>query len=120
MNNNIILFCKRHNLDYTVQPLILGYTRIAVNCANYAEFDAIRRAAAKHYSTDSHIYTLTVYIYDRKERAEIDKFNVDRLTLTDIFFNALHEGKTPDEAKQAQFNYATEHGTIKAYNYIYA
>ena len=121
MNKKAILFCKRHNLPYTVQPLKYGYERIEVQCANYAEMEAVRSAAARKFAVDQHTYSMTVYIYDREDDAELKRILSEERKIVNLFWEARHEGKTQEEAHRIQYDYAiTNNNAMKAYNFIYA
>ena len=121
----IILWCKRHNIPYTVQDIKHGKQRIQITIeGDYSEYSTITSQLYKvshrnRWTIDTHINTKTIWIYNTAGYEYIKAINDNMSTLVNLFFTSLQAGKTQDEAKQIQHEYAVKNGMETAYNDIY-
>lgn len=118
---NLIMFCKRYNLNYEVQNIICSLQRIAIHCNNYDEFSAVLSLFRnkRQYTVDSHYYTFTIWIYNKCDHDFIKQQNENKMLLVNMFYTALQQGKTQTEAKQIQYNYAVDNNMLFAFDQIY-
>lgn len=122
----IIMWCKRHNIPYTVENIVHGKQRITIHTdGDYYEYAAICGDLYKvnrrnNWTIDRHFETKTIWIYNDSDYEYIKKLNAEKSVLVDLFYIALKDGKTQEEAKKMQYAYAIKNGMETAYNDIYA
>ena len=121
---NISIIRKRlENNGYAAEEKILntGYTALFVTGYKHMSeiFDLLKRhEKALHFDFNAYRHCLVCMTKDdyvsHKARQEA------KTTLHNIFWNELHNGKSQEEAKQIQYDYAVQHNCIDVFNRIYA
>lgn len=119
----IVMWCKKHNIPCTVENI--GYN---MECARiyttdedyiYIANQLYKVSRRNNWKVDSNFYSgvIRVYNYSDYEYLQQQNKNVDQLI--DLFYVALREGKTQNEAKEAQYQYAVNNDMLTAFESIY-
>lgn len=123
--NKIIMWCKRHNVPYTVENI--GYNmqcvRIYTDDDIYS-YTAIANQLYKvsnrnNWKIDTNYYTGVIRVYNYSDYEYLQTQNNNINTLVDLFYLTLREGKTQEEAKQKQYQYAIDNNMLVAFDSIY-
>lgn len=123
--NKIIMWCKRHNVPYTVENI--GYNmqcvRIYTDDDIYS-YTAIANQLYKvsnrnNWKIDTNYYTGVIRVYNYSDYEYLQTQNNNINTLVDLFYFTLREGKTQQEAKQKQYQYAIDNNMLVAFDSIY-
>ena len=123
--NKIIMWCKRHNVPYTVENI--GYNmqcvRIYTDDDIYS-YTAIANQLYKvanrnNWKIDTNYYTGVIRVYNYSDYEYLQAQNNNINTLVDLFYLTLREGKTQEEAKQKQYQYAIDNNMLVAFDSIY-
>jgi hypothetical protein len=123
--NKIIMWCKRHNLPYTVENI--GYNMQCVRI--YTDDDVYSYTAIanqlykvsnrNNWKIDTNYYTGVIRVYNYSDYEYLQAQNNNINTLVDLFYLTLREGKTQEEAKQKQYQYAIDNNMLVAFDSIY-
>lgn len=123
--NKIIMWCKRHNLPYTVENI--GYNMECVRI--YTDDDVYSYSAVtnqlykvsnrNNWKIDTNYYTGVIRVYNYSDYEYLQAQNNNINTLVDLFYLTLREGKTQEEAKQKQYQYAIDNNMLVAFDSIY-
>ena len=123
--NKIIMWCKRHNVPYTVENI--GYNmqciRIYTDDDIYS-YTAIANQLYKvsnrnNWKIDTNYYTGVIRVYNTSDYEYLQTQNNNINTLVDLFYLTLREGKDQQEAKQIQYQYAIDNNMLVAFDSIY-
>ena len=123
--NKIIMWCKKHNIPYTVENI--GYNmqcvRIYTDDDIYS-YTAIANQLYKvsnrnNWKIDTNYYTGVIRVYNYSDYEYLQAQNNNINTLVDLFYLTLREGKTQEEAKQKQYQYAIDNNMLVAFDSIY-
>lgn len=125
--NKAIMFLKKHNIPYTVQPIAYGLERLVIVCDNFNDYSAIhttidlwnRRKQSMKYHVDTHFYTCTIWIYPEDVWQTLTDRKGKLQELTDYFWSLIHNNYSPKEAAELQKQYAIDHNLMQTYNEIY-
>ena len=122
--NKIIMWCKRHNLPYTVENI--GYN---MECARIYTDDVYSYSAVTNqlykvsnrnkWKIDGNCYTGVIRVYNYSDYEYLQEQNNNINTLVNLFYLTLREGKTQEEAKQKQYQYAIDNNMLVAFDSIY-
>jgi hypothetical protein len=123
--NKIIMWCKRHNLPYTVENI--GYNMQCVRI--YTDDDVYSYTAIanqlykvsnrNNWKIETNYYTGVIRVYNYSDYEYLQAQNNNINTLVDLFYLTLREGKTQQEAKQKQYQYAIDNNMLVAFDSIY-
>ena len=123
--NKIIMWCKRHNLPYTVENI--GYNMECVRI--YTDDDVYSYSAVtnqlykvsnrNNWKIDTNYYMGVIRVYNYSDYEYLQAQNNNINTLVDLFYLTLREGKTQEEAKQKQYQYAIDNNMLVAFDSIY-
>ena len=123
--NKIIMWCKRHNVPYTVENI--GYNMQCVRI--YTDDDVYSYTAIanqlykvsnrNNWKIDTNYYTGVIRVYNYSDYEYLQAQNNNINTLIDLFYLTLREGKTQEEAKQKQYQYAIDNNMLVAFDSIY-
>lgn len=123
--NKIIMWCKRHNVPYTVENI--GYNMQCVRI--YTDDDVYSYTAIanqlykvsnrNNWKIDTNYYTGVIRVYNYADYEYLQAQNNNINTLVDLFYLTLREGKTQEEAKQKQYQYAIDNNMLVAFDSIY-
>ena len=119
----MILWCKRNNAAYTIENIGYNFQCVRILCQDVYEYSAIigqlyKIARKNKWYIDGSVYSSVIRIYNESEYSYIQEQNKNIDTLVNIFYIALRE-KTPNEAKQVQYEYAMENNMLVAFDSIY-
>lgn len=122
--NKIIMWCKRHNLPYTVENIGYNMERIRIDIDDVYSYSAVTNQLYKvsnrnNWKIDSNVYTGTIRIYNYSDYDYLQEQNKNINYLVDLFYLTLREGKTQEEAKQKQYQYAIDNNMLVAFDSIY-
>lgn len=122
--NKIIMWCKRHNLPYTVENIGYNMERIRINIDDVYSYSAVINQLYKvsnrnNWKIDSNVYTGTIRVYNYSDYEYLQAQNKNINILVDLFYLTLREGKTQEEAKQKQYQYAIDNNMLVAFDSIY-
>lgn len=122
--NKIIMWCKRHNLPYTVENIGYNMERIRIDIDDVYSYSAVTNQLYKvsnrnNWKIDSNVYTGTIRIYNYSDYDYLQEQNKNINYLADLFYLTLREGKTQEEAKQKQYQYAIDNNMLVAFDSIY-
>jgi hypothetical protein len=119
------MWCKRHNLPYTVENI--GYNMQCVRI--YTDDDVYSYTAIanqlykvsnrNNWKIDTNYYTGVIRVYNYSDYEYLQEQNNNINTLVDLFYLTLREGKTQQEAKQTQYQYAIDNNMLVAFDSIY-
>ena len=125
---SILKMCKKYGFTPKIYTMTTGAEAVQLifdvtdRLGNYEFSEAL--TAAYHIRTNPHIeynpYCGSIRIIPAEAWKELQKISAAQSELLDVFWQARHDGKTAEEAKQLQYNYAVEHNYIAVYNRIYA
>ena len=123
--NKIIMWCKRHNLPYTVENI--GYNMECVRI--YTDDDVYSYAAIinqlykvstrNNWKVEGSCYSGVIRVYNYSDYEYLQAQNNNINTLVNLFYLTLREGKTQEEAKQKQYQYAIDNNMLVAFDSIY-
>ena len=122
--NKIIMWCKRHNLPYTVENIGYNMERIRIDIDDVYSYSAVTNQLYKvsnrnNWKIDSNVYTGTIRVYNYSDYEYLQAQNNNINTLVNLFYLTLREGKTQQEAKQKQYPYAIDNNMLVAFDSIY-
>ena len=122
--NKIIMWCKRHNLPYTVENIGYNMERIRIDIDDVYSYSAVANQLYKvsnrnNWKIDSNVYTGTIRVYNYSDYEYLQEQNNNINTLVNLFYLTLREGKTQQEAKQTQYQYAIDNNMLVVFDSIY-
>ena len=121
--NKIIMWCKKHNIPYTVENI--GYNMQCVRIyTTDSDYSAITNQLYKvsnrnNWKIDTNFYSGVIRVYNYSDFEYIQEQNKNINYLVDLFYLTLREGKTQQEAKQKQYQYAIDNNMLVAFDSIY-
>jgi hypothetical protein len=122
--NKIIMWCKRHNLPYTVENIGYNMECVRVDVDDVYSYSAItgqlyKIANRNNWRIDANVYAGTIRVYNYLDYEYLQEQNKNVNYLVDLFYLTLREGKTQEEAKQKQYQYAIDNNMLVAFDSIY-
>lgn len=122
--NKIIMWCKRHNLTYVVENIGYNMECVRIDVDDVYSYSAITGQLYKvsnrnKWKIDSNVYAGTIRVYNYSDYEYMREQNKNINTLVDLFYLTLREGKTQQEAKQTQYQYAINNNMLVAFDSIY-
>ena len=119
----IVFWCKKHNIPYTLENI--GYNmqcvRIYADDDNYIFItnQLYKVSTRNNWKVEGNFYTSVIRVYNYSDYEYIQEQNKNINYLVDLFYLTLREGKTQQEAKQKQYQYAITNNMLVAFNSIY-
>lgn len=89
------------------------------DCNTFGKMLAILRRKRNIVLDNYNYNTYSVRCFYPDDYVESKDFYEKQRKLLDIFWTAKHNGKSAEEAKQEQYEYAITHNTVDVYNSIY-
>lgn len=122
--NKIIMWCKRHNLPYTVENIGYNMECVRVDVDDVYSYSAItgqlyKIANRNKWRIDANVYAGTIRVYNYLDYEYLQEQNKNVNYLVDLFYLTLREGKTQEEAKQKQYQFAIDNNMLVAFDSIY-
>lgn len=122
--NKIIMWCKRHNVPYTVENIGYNMQCVRIYTDDDYNYSAVINQLYKvsnrnNWKIDGSYYTGVIRVYNYSDYEYIQEQNDNINTLVDLFYLTLREGKTQQEAKQKQYQYAIDNNMLVAFDSIY-
>lgn len=120
----MIMWCKRHNIPYTVENIGYNMECVRIDIDDVYSYSAITGQLYKvsnrnNWKIDSNVYTGTIRVYNYSDYEYLQEQNNNINTLVNLFYLTLREGKTQEEAKQKQYQYAIDNNMLVAFDSIY-
>lgn len=121
--NKIIMWCKKHNIPYTVENI--GYNmqcvRIYTTDNDYSVITSqlYKVSNRNNWKVDTNFYSGVIRVYNYSDYEYLQEQNKNINYLVDLFYLTLREGKTQQEAKQKQYQYAIDNNMLVAFDSIY-
>lgn len=122
-------FYKRINAiaaegQFDIEPMQLtsGYCCVlmwARSVDEYSKMLAVLRRKRNIVITDYNYNAYSVRCFYPDDYAKNQEFYAKQRNLLDVFWTAKHNGKTIEEAKQEQYEYAVQNNAEAVYNSIY-
>lgn len=106
MRYKIEKIAKRNNLKYKIVEYPGGFKGYEFFALNYHDRDfqeSLFRVKDLHIDYNIYCYDFTVMYLD--DYLELKRFNNMKIKLSNMFCRALHDGKTPTEAKNIQLHF---------------
>ena len=119
----IVFWCKKHNIPYTLENI--GYNmqcvRIYADDDNYIFItnQLYKVSTRNNWKVEGNFYTSVIRVYNYSDYEYIQEQNKNINYLVDLFYLTLREGKTQNQAKQVQYEYAIANNMLVAFNSIY-
>ena len=122
--NKIIMWCKRHNIPYTVENIGYNMECVRIYTDDIYSYSAITNQLYKvssrnNWKIDTNYYTGVIRVYRYSDYEYLQEQNKNINYLVDLFYLTLREGKTQEEAKQKQYQYAIDNNMLVAFDSIY-
>ena len=117
------MWCKKHNIPYTVENI--GYNMQCVRIyTTDNDYSAITNQLYKvsnrnSWKIDTNFYSGVIRVYNYSDFEYLQAQNNNINALVDLFYLTLREGKTQEEAKQKQYQYAIDNNMLVAFDSIY-
>ena len=121
--NKIVMWCKKHNIPYTLENI--GYNMQCVRI--YADDDdytfitnqLYKVSTRNNWKVEGNFYTSVIRVYNYSDYEYLQEQNKNINQLVDLFYLTLREGKTQNQAKQVQYEYAIANNMLVAFDSIY-
>ena len=119
----IVFWCKKHNIPYTLENI--GYNmqcvRIYADDDNYIFItnQLYKVSTRNNWKVEGNFYTSVIRVYNYSDYEYIQEQNKNINQLVDLFYLTLREGKTQNQAKQVQYEYAIANNMSVAFDSIY-
>lgn len=118
------MWCKRHNLPFTVENIGYNMKCVRIYTDDDYSYSAVinqlyRVSNRNKWKIDGSCYTGVIRVYNYSDYEYIQTQNNNINTLVDLFYLTLREGKTQEEAKQKQYQYAIANNMLVAFDSIY-
>lgn len=121
-NRTVIRLAKKYNLKYEVVQMQAGTTAYLFKFDTVDEYGTFRAlfSRCKNLYVDSNVYTYSIFVWDATEHEKAKNATENRMRLTNMFFEIMHNGGTPEQGKQAQKDYCAVHPEyLPAFKQIY-
>lgn len=105
--------------NYEIIPMPTGCDTVCVPYINSYELINIVKLFKRGVKIDINSYKRTVILWNFREWERSRKFSENVSLLVELFYTDLRNGKTPEEAKQTQHDYATTNNMLDAFYMIY-
>jgi hypothetical protein len=117
---NIIKKLRKNGItNYEIIPMASGCDTVSVPYINGYDLTNIVGLFKTGVKIDISSYTRTVILWNYREWERSRKLS-DRVSLlVELFYTELRTGKTPEEAKQTQHEYAKTNNMLDAFYRIY-
>ena len=117
---NIIKKLNKNGIThYEIIPMQAGCDTVRVPYTNDYELTNIIELFKRGVKVFVDRYTRTVTLWDFKEWERSRKLYDNATILVELFYTELRTGKTPEEAKQTQHEYAKTNNMLDAFYMIY-
>lgn len=117
---NIIKKLHKNGItNYEIIPMQAGCDTVRVPYRTGYELMNIAELFRRGVKIEIDTYTKTVTLWDVKEWERSKKLYDSLTVLVELFYAALRTGKTPEEAKQIQHEYAKANNMMDAFYMIY-
>lgn len=118
--NNIIKKLHKNSItNYEIISMPTGCDTVRVPYTNSYELTNIVGLFKRGVKVDINSYTRTVILWNFKEWERSRKLTDDETLLVELFYAELRNGKTPEEAKKTQLEYAKANNMLAAFYMIY-
>lgn len=119
---SVILWLEKNKIQYKKTPMQYGITAYTIYCNSIDHWEAVAAylRSKKGVKVVTHLHTLSIRIFNRDEWETLQRRVENVNTLANIFYLALRDGKTQEEAKEQQRIYSELNGMQDEYNGIYA
>lgn len=105
--------------NYEIIPMSTGCDTVCVPYINSYELINIVKLFKRGVKIDINSYTKTVILWNFREWERSRKFSENVSLLVELFYAELRNGKTQEEAKQTQLEYAKANNMLAAFYMIY-
>ena len=117
---NIIKKLNKNGIThYEIIPMEVGCDTVRIPYRTGYELTNITELFKRGVKIDIDIYTKTVTLWNFKEWERSRKLYDNVAMLVELFYEELRTGKTQEEAKQTQHDYATTNNMLDAFYMIY-
>ena len=117
---NIIKKLRKHGItDYEIIPMFEGCETVRLSYINSYELANIREIFKRGVKIEINVYTKTVNLWNIKEWERSRDLGENIAILVSLFYVEIGAGKTPEEAKQTQHEYAKTNNMLDAFYMIY-
>ena len=117
---NIIKKLHKNGItNYEIIPMQVGCDTVRIPYRTGYELMNIAELFRRGVKIEIDTYTKTVTLWDVKEWERSKKLYDSLTVLVELFYAALRIGKTPEEAKQTQREYAKTNNMLDAFYRIY-
>lgn len=117
---NIIKKLNKNGIThYEIIPMQVGCDTVLVPYRTSYELMNIAELFRRGVKIEIDTYTKTVTLWDVKEWERSKKLYDSLTVLVELFYAVLRTGKTPEEAKQTQHEYAKANNMLDAFYMIY-
>ena len=117
---NIIKKLHKNSItNYEIIPMPTGCNTVRVPYTNSYDLTNIVGLFKRGVKIDINIYTKTVILWNSREWERSRKLSENVTLLVELFYAELRNGKTPEEAKQMQHDYAKTNNMLDAFYMIY-
>lgn len=110
---------KKGITNYEIIPMQVGCDTVRVPYRTAYELMNIAELFRRGVKIEIDTYTKTVTLWDVKEWERSKKLYDSLTVLVELFYAELRNGKTPEEAKQTQNDYAATNNMLDAFYMIY-
>lgn len=104
---------------YEIIPMLTGCDTVRVPYTNSYDLTNIVGLFKRGVKIDINSYTRTVILWNFREWERSRKLSDNVTLLVELFYAELRNGKTPEEAKQTQLEYAKANNMLAAFYMIY-
>ena len=119
----IVMWCKRHNIPYTVENIGYNMQCVRIYATDddyiYITNQLYKVSTRNNWKVDANYYSSVIRVYNYSDYEYLQAQNNNINTLVDLFYLTLREGKTQQEAKQKQYQYAIDNNMLVAFDSIY-
>ena len=105
--------------QYEIIPMSTGCDTVRVPYTNSYDLRNIVDLFKRGVKIDINSYTRTVILWNFREWERSRKLSDNVTLLVELFYAELRNGKTPEEAKKAQLEYAKANNMLAAFYMIY-
>lgn len=105
--------------NYEIIPMEVGCDTVRIHYRTGYELTNITELFKRGVKIDINSYAKTVTLWDFKEWKRSRKLHENEAILVELFYAELQNGKTQDEAKQTQHDYAKTNNMLDAFYMIY-
>lgn len=104
---------------YEIIPMSTGCDTVRVPYTNSYDLTNIVGLFKRGVKIDINSYTRTVILWNFREWERSRKLSDNVTLLVELFYAEFRNGKTPEEAKQTQLEYAKANNMLAAFYMIY-